>query len=123
MPTRNGFLGKLALTLALLAAPLALADDRDRAGWVATWATGPAGPFPGGTPQFNDQTVRYILHTSAGGDSVRVKISNTFGDAPLVIGGAHIAHRKAGAAIVPGSDRRLTSAASALLPSPRAGWW
>ena len=121
MLTKIRSLGKLALLLAVFAAPLARADDRDRAGWVATWATGPAGPFPGAVPQFNNQTVRYIVHTSAGGDLVRVKISNTFGDVPLVIGGAHIAQRKVGAAIVPGSDRRLTFSGDRSFTIPAGG--
>jgi hypothetical protein len=86
----------------------AQADDRDAARWVATWATGPAGPAPGATPQFNNQTARYIIHTSVAGDRVRVKLSNTFGTVPLVIGAAHVARRRAGASIEPRSDRRLT---------------
>ena len=47
------------------------------------------------------------MHTSVGGDQVRVRLS-TFGAGALVIGAAHIALRDAGAAIVPGSDRTLT---------------
>src|SRR5947208_3037758 len=38
---------------------------------------------------------------------VRIKISNTFGDHPLLIGGAHIARRTAAADIDPTSDRTL----------------
>jgi lysophospholipase L1-like esterase len=56
---------------------------------------------------FNNQTLRQIVHTSAGGRRVRVRLS-TFGANALVIGAAHIALRGAGAAIVPGSDRTLT---------------
>jgi lysophospholipase L1-like esterase len=92
----------------LLAVAPAQADERDPARWVATWATGPAGPAPGTPPQFDNQTVRYIIHTSVGGDRVRVKISNTFGTDPLVIGSARIARRVAGARIAPSTDRRLT---------------
>src|ERR1019366_10686281 len=49
-----------------------------------------------------------IVHTSIGGNQVRVRLSNAFGTQPLAIGAAHIAIRSAGAAIMPGSDRTLT---------------
>jgi hypothetical protein len=58
-------------------------------------------------PGFDNQTLRQIVHTSIGGEQVRVRLS-TFGAAALVIGAAHIALRDAGAVIVPGSDRTLT---------------
>lgn len=92
----------------VLSASPALAGEHDAPQWVATWATGPAGPSPGTTPQFNDQTVRYIVHGSVAGDRARVKISNTFGTEPIVIGAAHIARRVAGARIERGTDHRLT---------------
>jgi lysophospholipase L1-like esterase len=63
---------------------------------------------PGLTNQgFNNQTLRQIVHTSVGGDRVRVRLS-TFGASAIVIGAAHIALREMGAAIVPESDRTLT---------------
>jgi lysophospholipase L1-like esterase len=100
-------IGAVVAAAGLSSAP-ALAGERDAARWVATWATGPAGPAPDATPQFNNQTVRYIIHTSLGGDRVRVKLSNTFGSEPLVIGSARVARRIAGARIERSSDRRLT---------------
>ncbi|MGA7535530.1 MAG: SGNH/GDSL hydrolase family protein, partial [Pseudolabrys sp.] len=39
---------------------------------------------------------------------MRVRISNTFGSAPLVIGAAHVAVSSSGSSIVPGTDRALT---------------
>ena len=56
---------------------------------------------------FTNQTLRQIVHTSIGGDRVRVRLS-TFGAGALHVGAAHIAVRDAGAAIVPGTDRTLT---------------
>ncbi|HEX7192823.1 MAG TPA: SGNH/GDSL hydrolase family protein [Thermoanaerobaculia bacterium] len=46
---------------------------------------------------YSNQTIRMIVHVSAGGKKVRVRFSNVFGDAPLVIGSAHVARRKSGA--------------------------
>jgi lysophospholipase L1-like esterase len=75
--------------------------------WIGTWATA-AQPFMPATLQtFRNQTLRLIVHTSAGGTKVRIRISNTFGDHPLVIGSAHIARRATGADIDPASDRAL----------------
>ncbi|HEV7827102.1 MAG TPA: SGNH/GDSL hydrolase family protein [Mycobacteriales bacterium] len=76
--------------------------------WTATWGTAPTGP---GTPpvpaeSFEDETLRQIVHTSVGGASVRVRLSNEFGTAPLVIGAARVARSTGGSGIA--GDRRLT---------------
>ena len=73
--------------------------------WVGSWTTAPA---PAETGAFNNQTLRMTMRASLGGDTVRVRISNAYGRRPLEIGGVHIALRDTGAAIVPGSDRRLS---------------
>jgi lysophospholipase L1-like esterase len=81
--------------------------DRDGQRWIGTWATAPQPSVRGDQQTFRNQSLRLIAHTSAGGRKVRIKISNTYGDQPLVIGGAHIARRTAAAEIDPASDRRL----------------
>jgi lysophospholipase L1-like esterase len=77
--------------------------------WVATWVASPQGPDPlvtnGG---FEDQTVREVVHTSVGGNRIRIHLSNAFGATPLFIGSAHVAVQSAGAGTVAGSDRTLT---------------
>jgi lysophospholipase L1-like esterase len=95
--------------LALSALPAVAQPGWNTRQWVATWGIAPAGP-PLSTQvmTFNDQTMRLIVHTSIGGHQVRIRLSNTFGAAPLRIGEAHIALRQRGAAIVAGSDRVLT---------------
>ena len=74
--------------------------------WIGTWATAaqPSGP---NVQSYKNQTLRLIVHTSIGGKKLRVRISNTYGDQPLVIDAAHIARRTAGADIDPASDRAL----------------
>ena len=111
----------VVVAASLLSAVPALAGERDPARWVATWATGPAGPNPGPAPQFANQTVRYVIHTSVGGDRVRVKISNTFGTDPVVIGSAHVARRVAGARIDPSTDRRLSFSGADHVTIPAGG--
>jgi lysophospholipase L1-like esterase len=102
--------------------------------WVGTWATAvvarpqtpPAPPAATGPPpfqanrcppapppratfiQFDNQTIRQIVHTSLGGPRLRVVLSNAYGTDPLMIGAAHVALREADAAIQAGSDRALT---------------
>jgi lysophospholipase L1-like esterase len=57
---------------------------------------------------FANQTLREIVHVSIGGSLVRVRLSNAYGKEAVEIGGAHIALRQKGAAIVAGSDHVLT---------------
>ncbi len=116
----------MALVVAgLMAYPAAFGDDRkgdeDRdQHWVSTWGTSPVAPLPTNTtnPGFTNQTVRLIVHTSIGGDDVRVRLSNAFGANSLVIGAAHIALQSAGAGVIPGSDRVLTFSGSTSFTIP-----
>ena len=90
-----------------LVSMLAMAQNPTGKRWIGTWATAPQPPMPGHVQSFRNQTLRLIVHTSAGGTKVRIKISNTFGDHPLLIGSAHIARRTDAAEIDPTSDRTL----------------
>jgi lysophospholipase L1-like esterase len=87
---------------------LATAQNPSGKQWIGTWAAAPQPPEPGHIKSFRNQTLRLIVHISTGGTRVRIKISNTFGEQPLVIGGAHIALRTDVADIDPKSDRTLT---------------
>ena len=89
-----------------LIAPAVIAKDRhDDGTWVGTWSASPqtvAAPI-----QINGQTVRQIVHTSLGGERVRVRFSNAYGTSPLVIGSAHVAISTGGASISRRTDRIL----------------
>jgi lysophospholipase L1-like esterase len=74
--------------------------------WVGTWAAAPA-PAEG-VVGFNNQTLRMNPRISLGGDRLRVRISNAYGNRPLTIGAAQIALRDKGPAIVAGSGRKLS---------------
>src|SRR5206468_11688045 len=74
--------------------------------WVGTWAAAPA-PAEG-VVGFNNHTLRMNPRISLGGDRLRVRISNAYGNRPLAIGAARIALRDKGPAIVAGSDRKLS---------------
>jgi lysophospholipase L1-like esterase len=74
--------------------------------WVGSWAAAPA-PAEGFVG-FNNHTIRMNPRLSLGGERLRVRISNAYGNRPLAIGAARIALRDKGAGIVPGSDKKLT---------------
>lgn len=87
-------------------------------GWISTWQ---GTPTPGGTfyspgcPSdvgLTNQTVRNVVHVSAGGDWVRARISNEYGANPLSVGAATIAVAGSGAATAPGSLHPLRFAGS-----------
>ena len=88
--------------------------------WVATWGASPVAPLPANTtnPGFTNQTVRLVVHTSLGGNELRVRLSNSFGTESLTIAAAHIALRSMNAAIVADTDRALTfnGASSVTIP-------
>ncbi|WP_119729609.1 SGNH/GDSL hydrolase family protein [Thermomonospora amylolytica] len=79
-------------------------------GWVGTWAASPTTVPETGVTVFQNQTLRQIVHVSTGGSAVRVRLSNEFGERPLVIGEARVARGdgEAPERIAPGGDRRLT---------------
>jgi lysophospholipase L1-like esterase len=108
---------RLTATLVLL---LVVAQAPPPGQWVATWTTAPAGVA--GTPErFRDETLRLIVRTSAGGQQVRVRLSNLFGTEPLAIGAAHIARRATGARIVARTDRVLTFGGQPSIMVPKGG--
>lgn len=94
----------IGLTVSVTAAAAAL----PRTDWVGTWAAAPQPPMPGTIDRYRDQSLRLIVHVSAGGSQVRIHISNRYGNAPLTVGAAHIARRTTGADSDPASDRALT---------------
>ncbi|HLZ11897.1 MAG TPA: SGNH/GDSL hydrolase family protein [Candidatus Acidoferrum sp.] len=98
-----------ALTLSGLATQAIAADNKaDNARvWIGAWATAAQPSLPTALQTFRNETLRLIVHTSAGGHKVRIKLSNTYGDKPLFIGAAHIARRASAADIDPASDRTL----------------
>jgi lysophospholipase L1-like esterase len=67
----------------------------------------PAAPSFNRSPPLAGRTVRQILVPRLDGTRLRVRLSNTFGTTPLVIGAAAIGISAGGAAVRPGSDRAL----------------
>lgn len=78
--------------------------------WVGTWATAPTEVPEAGVEQLEDVTLRQVVHTSIGGDQVRLRLTNEFGEEALVLGEVHVAVRDGadGTDIIPASDRAVT---------------
>lgn len=71
--------------------------------WVASWAASPQ--VVSTTKTFTNQTVRQLMYVSAGGDQIRVRVSNVFGTGPLVIDSMRVARSSGDTSIDVATDR------------------
>jgi lysophospholipase L1-like esterase len=113
-----------ALAVAVLLPPVGAAAGCGAHGtvckWVATWAASPmaaapaklAAPDDFSATGFDDQTIRDIVWTSAGGQAARIRLSNQFGAQPVTFGQVDIGISAGGPFVVPGSSHRVTFAGS-----------
>jgi len=82
--------------------------------WVVTWGASPAPQLANAEQMraaqllFENQTLREIVHTSVGGDGLRIRLSNAYGTKTLNLASVHMAVRSAESAISAGSDREVT---------------
>lgn len=100
-----------------MGAPAAATDTVVGAGhrgvhWTGTWATAVQPAYGGDTnwssQGFEDHSVRQVFRISRGGSELRIRLSNTYGERPLRLTGATVGKAAEGAAIEPGTLRRLT---------------
>lgn len=103
---------------ALLTTNLAHSAAAQRTSPVVTWA---AGTDLLGPAAAQDRTYRLVVHTSAGGSGLRIRLSNVFGNQPVTFGRAQVGLRSSGAALVPGSNRPLSFAGSPTVTVPPGG--
>jgi lysophospholipase L1-like esterase len=110
-----------AVAVATTPAVAAAAPRHDPETWVATWAAVPTTVPPLPPAVLDDQTVRHVMHTSIGGDELRIRLTNEFGDTPLRIGEVRVGLRAGGGAstdMVPGTGRRVTFGGHASITIP-----
>ncbi|MFF7749382.1 SGNH/GDSL hydrolase family protein [Streptomyces sp. NPDC007971] len=71
-----------------------------------------------------DRGYRLVVHTSVAGSELRVRLSNAFGDRPLTLDGVRAGLQSEGAALRPGTNRRLTfgGAAAVTVPAGASVW-
>jgi lysophospholipase L1-like esterase len=118
---RAGVVAVLAL-LCLLPTPVAVHGEGGS--WVAAWATS---VVPGDGRRLlpedvglADRTLRMILRPGIGGDRIRLRFCNTYGDRPLRIGKVAIATRLAQGAIRPDAQIAKFSGRPAVAIPPGA---
>jgi lysophospholipase L1-like esterase len=84
--------------------------------WVGAWARGMHVPSPAiedaGLPnqifEVGGRTLRQIVRLSTGGEQVRIRLANTFGDQPVIVGAASLALRDHGEVIDSAAAQTLT---------------
>ena len=76
--------------------------------WVGTWAASPSGT--GLSQSLSDQTVRMIVDPHLGGSTLRVDLSNRYGEQSVLLGPVTVGVRGDGAALQPGTERPVTFA-------------
>ncbi|SDS34092.1 SGNH/GDSL hydrolase family protein [Actinoplanes derwentensis] len=79
-------------------------QEPDERPWAGTWATA----VESGGRSFGKHTLRQIVHTSIGGDTARVRLTNEFGTRPLMVGAVRLARPVSGGVIDPATDRAVT---------------
>jgi lysophospholipase L1-like esterase len=110
---------------ALLLAPLfALTLSAASTHWVATWGASPS-PQMADEKQmataklvYTNQTLREIVHTSIGGDTFRIRLSNAYGKAQVDVGAVHIAIRSKESEITAGTNHAVTFSGRATVSVP-----
>ncbi|GGX39353.1 SGNH/GDSL hydrolase family protein [Streptomyces fructofermentans] len=81
--------------------------------FTTAWTASPQLPATGFTPNWSQegfwrQSLRQVVRLGAGGEGLRVRLSNAYGLSELRVAGATVARTARGAAVEPGSLRRLT---------------
>jgi lysophospholipase L1-like esterase len=103
----------MTFRLAFLLSAAFVASAADKTHWVATWGASPApqlddAQMRASKLEFENQTLREIVHLSIGGNTLRVRLSNAYGKDAVDMAAVHIGLRAKEDAIVPGTDRTVT---------------
>ncbi|MFG3404945.1 SGNH/GDSL hydrolase family protein [Streptomyces sp. NPDC048142] len=84
--------------------------------WTGAWGTAVQRPVEGNEDWgpnwsrqgFSDQSVRQVIRVATGGATLRIRLSNAYGTAPLRIAAATVARSAEDAQVWPGTARKLT---------------
>src|SRR6266567_117935 len=93
-----------ALAFVLLVASSAFAQNAHQ-GWVTAWGTSQQAL---GETKISNATVRLIARVTLPGDSIRIRLDNTFGTAPVTFGSVTVAPRIQGPAVAAGLNKAVT---------------
>jgi lysophospholipase L1-like esterase len=91
--------------------------------WVTAWAASPqaAQGTTAGASGLRGQTVRDVVFLSAGGDELRLVVTNAYGATALQVGEVTVGMAGAGAAVVAGSIHRVSFGGRAAVAIPAGG--
>lgn len=113
-----------AMLLAVLVAWTASADAAPLRPWTTTWGSAQLKPAAVDTlplKTLEGATLRQVVHLSLGGSTLRLHLSNAFGESPLLLRGVSVGRGVAGkqGTVEPGSGRvvRFHGAASVSIPA------
>lgn len=122
------------MVLALVAAALAVsaaatdavgdtasAPHPSARGWFTSWSSSQHNLAP---TTLRDQSVRMISHLSQGGDAIRVRVQNTFGETPLTVDAATVGLTDGKSAAIQGRTHPVTFAGrrQAVIPAGGELW-
>jgi lysophospholipase L1-like esterase len=86
------------------------------------WVTGWGLPQYGlGTTPVSNTTVRMIARVTVPGESIRLRLDNTYGTAPVSIGKVSVGWRQRGGSVFPGTTRPVLFNGSPTVSIPAAG--
>jgi hypothetical protein len=110
----------IAALVALTAGPAVMAQQAGRGSgkWITAWGSSQQAL---GTATVTNATVRMIARVTIGGESVRVRLDNTYGTAPLSIGKASLGQRVRGPALASGASRPILFNGSPSVTIPAGG--
>jgi lysophospholipase L1-like esterase len=108
--------GTLAAVVALFGATASRAggDEDAKGNWFTAWSIsighrmGPGFSGANFAPDVSQSTLRMVVRPTISGQAVRVRLENTQAQTPVTFSGAFIGELASGAALVPGTNRRLT---------------
>src|SRR5689334_13283474 len=83
----------VAVSLSIMAASRPAAARSGADGWITSWGASPqvAGLGTLAAYGFRNQTIREVIFASAGGDPVRLELTNVYGNTPLHVGRVTVA--------------------------------
>jgi lysophospholipase L1-like esterase len=114
----------VAVSLTIMAASRPAVARSGADGWITSWSASPqvGGPGTLAARGFGNRTVREVIFASAGGDPIRLELTNAYGTTPLHVGRMTVApadSQDPGTPAVPGPIHPVTfgGAASAVIPA------
>lgn len=117
------FRSKTAVAALIASAALTIASAPAQAKWVASWTAPPHPPLgtegPFAAASYDNVTLSMVVRVSEGGDRLRVRFSNRYGQHPLKIGAARVFRIDDAGHEIAGSSRALTFGgdAAAVIPA------